>query len=409
MPNHLLIIEANTTGTGLLALQKALALRLNPIFLTNNPQRYPGIELIDCPIIVCDTNSLAILMQTITTHIGVEHLLGITTTSEFYLETVAALTATYHLPGNSPTAVSACRNKALTRQHLQGAGILQPAFVIVPTPEDMTHALEQLHPPYVVKPADDTGSKDVLLCQSADEALKHAKHIHRQQTNIRGQCSSQTILIEQFIDAPEYSVETFTWKGKTFCIGITEKTVIGSPYFVESQHIFPSPLAGAIAQDIEATVLHTLEILGITHGAAHTEVKLTDHGCVIIEVNARLAGGMIPELIRYVTGIDVLAQQLKAAVNETPEFSHLASGFAGICFLLAHKPGIWQGTHSLERAQALSGIQQITIVALPGKKVSLPQSAYDRLGYVLASAPTYTQVTQVLQRAIAEIEVCIVD
>lgn len=409
MSDHLLFIEANTTGTGLLALQKALAMNLRPLFFTNNPQRYPGIEQIDCPIIVCDTNTLETLTHTISEHIGVDRLLGVTTTSEFYLETVAELAAMYHLPGNTLTAARACRNKANTRQCLQSAGVRQPRFVPVHASTDMKDALKPLRLPYVVKPAEDTGSQGVLLCPSQDEAIRHARQLYHQQTNVRGQRTNQIALIEEFVDAPEYSVETFTWNGKTTCIGITEKIITGAPYFIESQHIFPAPLSQEIAQDIQSSVFHALNALGFTHGPAHTEIKATTRGTMIIEVNARLAGGMIPELMRCVTGIDILEQQIKSSVGVAPEFRAPTSGYAGIRFLLPHRQGIWQGARSLEKVQELTGIRQVTITTPPGKRVAPPRSAYDRLGFVIASASTYTNVVQILQTAIDHIELCITD
>jgi biotin carboxylase len=329
---------------------------------------------------------------------------GITTTSEFYLEIVAQLTANYNFPGNPPQAMSACRNKALTRLHLEAAGIRQPQFATICSSEEIENALSSLTPPYIVKPADDTGSNDVLFCQTTEEARQHALHLLTIHTNVRGQQTARTVLVEEYLAAPEFSVEMFTWKGQTTLIGITEKTLIGFPRFVEYRHIFPAHLTADVAKDIQETVQHALEALGITHGATHTEVKVLPEGCAIIEVNARLAGGMIPELIHTVTGIDMLEQQIKTAVGEQPDLPVNYSGYAGIQFLVAPHSGTWMGIQGIESALTINGIERISITASTGSQVSLPRSAYDRLGFVLAQADTYTQIQHCLEAALAKLE-----
>lgn len=405
MDKHLFIVEANTTGTGLLALQKAQELGFAPVFLTNDPSRYHGLDQMNISIVLCNTNSLEALQQVLTTALKTDQLLGVTTTSEFYLEAVAELAAAYHLPGNSPSAMSICRNKASTRLCLQDAGVKQPRFTIVRTRSDLNRALIKLVPPYIVKPADDTGSHNVRLCQDAQQAEAQALHILEIATNVRGQQTAQTVLIEEFLACPEFSVETFTWEGKVSCLGITEKTLAGFPYFVEQRHIFPAPLALDVAWEIQATVERALAAVGITHGAAHTEVKLTSQGCAIIEINARLAGGMIPELLRATLGVDVLEQQLKAAVGEPPCLHGNGSGYAGIHFLTSQQEGWLQDVQGLAEVQALKGIERVVITASPGAKVQSPQSAYSRLGYVIAHAESYELVARTLQQAIEILQV----
>src|SRR5690242_19838528 len=112
MRNRLMFVESNTTGTGMLALSKARTLGFSPLFLTNRPQRYRGLEQTGCPVLVCETNSIETLKKTIETHVEPNTICGVTTTSEFYLETVAQLAEAYTLAGNSPLAVATCRNKA---------------------------------------------------------------------------------------------------------------------------------------------------------------------------------------------------------------------------------------------------------------------------------------------------------
>jgi S-sulfo-L-cysteine synthase (3-phospho-L-serine-dependent) len=309
--NLLLFVESNTTGTGMLALKKAKSWGLLPVFLCNKPERYLGLEETGAQVLVCDTNSLEAVKQTIEANLNVDELCGIATTSEFYLETVAELTSAYGLPGNPADAMRTARNKSKTRLRLAEVGVRQPRFAIVKSEADVAAAIDGVGLPCVVKPADDSGSNDVKLCNTPEEVEAQAKKILAVHTNMRGQQTALTVLVEEYVDAPEYSVEMFTWQGETICVGITEKKLTGFPYFVEAGHIFPAPLSDEVAEEMRSTVRAALQAVGVQNGATHTEVKLTSEGAAIIEINARLAGGMIPELIRYSTGIDMLENQIK--------------------------------------------------------------------------------------------------
>ena len=81
----LLFIESNTTGTGMLALEKTVELGLRPVFITNNSSRYEQLTLIDCEVVIAETNDLEGLKHTILNHFAIEEIAGITTTSEFYI------------------------------------------------------------------------------------------------------------------------------------------------------------------------------------------------------------------------------------------------------------------------------------------------------------------------------------
>ena len=154
----------------------------------------------------------------------------------------------------------------------------------------------------MVKPADDSGSNNVRLCFSWEEVEQQTAKILQTNVMYAGK-TSQTVLLEEYIEGPEYSVEMFSWQGESICIGITEKRLTGFPYFVESGHVFPAVLPSDVKQEIEETVKQTLEAVNFQFGASHSAVKWTPKGCVMIETNARLAGGMIPELVCHLTGM----------------------------------------------------------------------------------------------------------
>lgn len=404
MHNKLLFIESNTTGTGMLALRKTAELGLEPIMFLNQPDRYPELQDLGYPVHICDTNDVDKLEESIRQRFSPYEIAGITTTSEFYLEITAVLATRFGLPGNSPEAIKKARIKSLTRETLEKVGVHQPLFETVRQVSEVRKAVDKIGLPCVLKPADDSGSNDVRLCDSLSEAEKHARKVLGQTINVRGQKTAGTVLVEQYLEAPEYSVEMFSWQGKIFCIGVTQKEVSGKKCFVESRHLFPAPLSRSQKEQMIETVRKALEAVGIRNGATHTEVKWTSKGCAVIEINARLAGGMIPELIRLTTGVDMLEQQIRCAVDgPTILTDPVVEGTAGIQFLMAEKAGTLIQTEGVDTVRELPGIREVKLTKEPGTSVQVPHNAYHRLGYVMACGTTADETSSMLQKAVAGI------
>ncbi|MFG2224970.1 pyridoxal-phosphate dependent enzyme [Streptomyces sp. NPDC048644] len=399
-PRHLLFVESNTTGTGMLALSVARRLGFEPVLLTSAPERYAGLDEAGCEVIVCDTNSPAESRRTIQERFRREDLAGVTTTSDFYVPAVAELAAWLGMPGNPAEAVAVCRNKALLRERLREHGVAQPGFATLTDVAAVPAAVAAVGLPCVVKPADDSGSNNVLLCRTEEEAVAQAQKILGIRFNVRGLPTAGAVLIEEYVDAPEFSVEMFSWEGEARCVGITEKSVTGLPHFVEYRHVFPAALTPGEAAALEDAVRRAVLATGITLGATHTEVRLTAEGPMIIEINPRLAGGMIPELVQLATGTQLLDQQVRVAAGLPPEPVRAPARQAGIQFLLADREGSLAELAGADRAQDTPGVDRVVVTAGQGAQVRAPRNAYDRLGYVIAHADTYEQVTKILADAV---------
>lgn len=396
---RLLFVESNTTGTGMLALRTCRRLGLDPVLLTGRPDRYAGLAETGAEVVVCDTNSPAELAAAVD-RLGVPA--GITTTSEFYLVPVARLAAAYGLVGNPPEAMATCRDKSRTRAALAAAGVGQPAYAAVRDPAEVPAAVEKVGLPCVVKPADDSGSNDVLRCATVEQAVAHAASVLAVTVNVRGQPTAGVALVESFLDGPEVSVEVMTAGGRSHVVGVTAKQVTAGPWFVETGHVFPAPSpvdgAGEVA-------VRALKAAGVRVGASHVEVKLTPAGPAVVEINARLAGGMIPELVQLATGIELLEQQLRAYAGLPVSLEPARSAYAGIRFLLAPWAGTLTGISGVEQARAVAGVDRVVLTASPGRAVRPARNAYDRLGSVIATGATPAEVEAALDAALGCLEV----
>jgi S-sulfo-L-cysteine synthase (3-phospho-L-serine-dependent) len=403
----LLFVESNTTGTGMLALRTAARLGTSPVLLTSDPARYAAHGEPPCRVVVCDTNDQSELARCAEAELASAPLAGVTTTSDFYLGAVAGLAADLGVPANTPETVTVCKDKVRTRQVLTGHGLLQPRFTAVTQPSHVASAVRKTGLPCVVKPVDGSGSENVLLSATPAQAEQQVALVLAVERNVRGQASAGAALVEEYADGPEYSVETFCVDGTNAYVGITAKHLGELPGFVESGHDFPAVLPAPVAQELAGSARRALDAVGYSWGAAHLEIRLTERGPLVIEINARLAGGMIPELIRLATGVDLLEQQLRAAIGLPVSLEPTRSRHAAIRFLLPPAGGTLRGVTGVEAAARVPGIERTVLTCEPGREVRVARDAYDRLGYVVAVGDSPGQVQGAVEEALGQIKIVV--
>ncbi|SDN76279.1 cysteine synthase A [Streptomyces sp. cf386] len=398
-------VESNTTGTGMLALRIAAEAGYEPVLVTGDSTRYAGLSETAATVVDCDTNDPDALVRAVTKAFEPGCIAGVSTTSEFYLVAAATLATAVGLPAERAEAIAGCRDKGRLRATLERAGIGQPLFEVVEDGPSAAAAAARLGTPCVVKPVDDSGSTRVRRCDSAQQAAELAEEITARTTNGRGQAMAGRALVEQYLDAPEYSVEMFGVDGVQRLIGITEKTVTGAPHFVESRHLVPADLPAEAAREMTGTVSAALAATGLGRGPSHTEVKRTETGSAVVEINPRLAGGLIPELYRLATGVDLLAAQVTHAGGTAPLLPEGFARHAGIQFVLPTEQGVLERVAGLEQARAVPGVERVTVTAAAGTRIAPPTDAYGRIGHIVAVGASRAEVVDALDRALELIHV----
>lgn len=408
---QLVFVESNTTGSGMIALRTAHRLATRPVLLTSSPQRYAGLADTGAEVIECPTDDPVAVSAAVDRLATAAPLAGITTTSEYSLVATAELADGHRMLGNTVAALRICRNKAATRQALTDAGLRQPRFVVADgsfaeiSDAVLADAVGEIGLPCVVKPLEDSGSHHVRLCTDLAAVRRQVDEIVATRVNVRGQPTPQAALIEQHLDGQEISVEMVSVDGTAQCVGITAKTVQGSPHFVEVRHIFPAPLPVHISAAAVGSARDVLAASGFRLGAAHLEFKLTADGPMLVEINARLAGGMIPDLIRLATGIDMVEQQLRCAIGLPVQLSPTRDRVAGIHFLTVPQAGLLAGIDGIADALRVPGIDRVAVTVADGSPVLPATDAYQRLGYLIAVQETADQVAAALDRALERLTV----
>jgi argininosuccinate lyase len=334
-------------------------------------------------VLTTETNDVPALLDHVERLHAVLRFDGVISSCDYYLTTAARLAAHLGLPGADPDAVERACRKDLTRRTLSEAGVPGPRFALAEDWPALAKAAAELGYPLVVKPVDLCAG--MYVRKVADEAgLREAfAAIEAFPVNARNQPRVRTVLVEELLTGPEVSVETVTVDGVTHVVGVTDKSVAGDPWFVESGHMFPADLPTDAAASVAVAAV---EALGLDRGVAHTEVKLTSEGPKLVEVNPRPAGNQITELVRRVTGIDLPAAYAQLAAGERPDLRPADTGVrsAAISFLLPPRAGQVSAVRGAEAFDDAPDVVDWT-VKQPGHRAGEPTSNNSYLGQVVVT------------------------
>ncbi|HET6215252.1 MAG TPA: ATP-grasp domain-containing protein, partial [Micromonosporaceae bacterium] len=234
----------------------------------------------------------------------------------------------------------------------------------------------------VVKPVAGSGSIATRLCADPGEVAAAASAVLDADPAALALPVQDAVIVEGYLDGDEYSVETID----TQVVGVTRKLLGAPPYFVETGHDFPAPLPAADRAALGEATLAALRALGLGWGAAHVELRYGASGPRVVEVNPRLAGGMIPRIVQLATGIDMIEQVIAGAAGRAGGLRPTRDGASSIRFLVAHTAGQLLGVDGLDAARLLPAVEEVGLIRAPGETLVLRHSFQDRLGYVITAA-----------------------
>lgn len=230
-------VESNTSGTGRLFARSAASQGFRPILLTSDPNRYKYARQDRIEVLKVDTQRKgAIIAACQRLESDGSVLAGVTSSSEYFIETAAAVARELELHGPSPDAIAVCRDKFLQRQRLKQSGVSVPQFYSAFSTREAVAAALEIGFPVVLKPVCGSGSIGVRLCMGEREVISHANYLLAQRTNERGMPIPAIVLVEEYLVGKEYSVEAFGNR----IIGITRKHLGRLPDFVEIGHDYPA-------------------------------------------------------------------------------------------------------------------------------------------------------------------------
>lgn len=228
--------------------------------------------------------------------------------SDLAMPTVNYIAKTLNLVGNSIKCTEITTNKYKMRKALSNNKILCPFFKLIRSLNDIQN--ENFKFPLIIKPTDRSGSRGIYKVEKIEDLEKAI-------LNAQKESLTSEVILEEFINGEEYSVESISQNGIHKILQITKKYTTGAPHFIETGHEEPANLEDKIIKKIEEVVIKSLQALEIENGASHTELKIYQEEIKIIEIGARMGGDFIgSDLVELSTGIDFLKYVIEVSLGK---------------------------------------------------------------------------------------------
>lgn len=386
---HLIMIESMFFSTGFEACRIAkdlgykvtLICRNINLYLKDTPLHEHPLGLADVHVEI-ETNNAESLINFLEEYYKESPFDGIVTFSDYYVDIVAQVANHFGLPSSSYKSIYTAKNKDLSRLCFQQKEIPSPKFKVINNIKDAYKAIKDIGYPCVVKPTAESSSYGVQCVFNDEELYLAFKNISSLTINEREQNRQGKVLIEEYMDGEEVSVETITINGKTQVLGITSKGLTGWPNFVECEFSFPYNLPKQIQDSVISITKKAIEAIGILHGPCHTEIRLTEDGPKIVEINPRLGGRFISKMIQDSIGVHPIKEVIKLSVGEPIDLSPKKSGGAAWCAVTASKTGVLNSILGNERVLSSTGVRILTFNVKIGSKVKKPSDNGDAIGYI---------------------------
>ena len=185
-----------------------------------------------------------------------------TLATDMPMRAVAAACEACGLPGISYETAVKATDKAEMIKTFEANGVEHPWYFVAEDKTAFDEVLERITFPCIMKPTDNAGSRGVVLAHDIEE-LKNAYSYSQ------GESRGGAVIIEEYLQGPEFSIEVMVVDGEPHVLQITDKLTTGAPHFVEMGHSQPTRQSEDNQAKIRDLAIRACKAVGINCGPAH--------------------------------------------------------------------------------------------------------------------------------------------
>jgi biotin carboxylase len=279
-------------------------------------------------------------------------------------------------------------DKILTRRYLAGKNYT-PFFKVLSSTESIEDEINELKDqfPLIIKSPQSNGSKDVLLVENVWECKKGVKQLHRKN-------SETPILVEEYLEGPQYLIEVVVYHSTITVAAIVEQEVTKGERFIITGYSVCPELYLEQLPGLKETVVSIIEDFQLRNGTCHLEIKLTNKGWKLIEINPRMAGGAMNRMIEEAFGYNLAEQTIRLYTGLEPDLRKKQNKAIYTHYLIVGSVGKLLKVSGCDLAKEQVGVLEVYTKAEYGQLVTPPRSMGQRYGYVLAVAESKDQARE---------------
>ena len=321
--------------------------------------------------------------------------------SEVSMNVMGRINDELHLSGISKEQAIRATNKHFMREAFEAYGAPSPKSRCFTDVEvawgafctDFTGAC-------ILKPSRNSGSRGIAKISSNIKMDEFARLFEISKNESR----DKQVMLEQFIEGPEFSIEIIVWNGQVNVLTVTDKKTTEAPHFVELGHNQPSCRTAEEVETLKVAAVAGVKALGVNNCACHAEVKVQDGDPYIMEIGARMGGDFISTVLTPLsTGVDMIAAAVNCALGIEPDLTPKAEP-QGVCIrYFCPKPGVLKSISNTEVLDN-SRVYEWEIYHKVGDIIPEVTSSLCRSGHVIVTEETPQKAIDLADRMIEEVK-----
>ncbi|GHU72245.1 hypothetical protein FACS189450_09690 [Spirochaetia bacterium] len=304
--------------------------------------------------------------------------------------TVAAIAEKLDLYSIGYEKALCCNNKILMREKLAEHNVPGPKFAYAENYDEAVLKIKDIGFPLVVKAIDSSGSRGVrILFDDSDfkEACEDAqKNSH----------NDKRILLEEYLDGVEYSVDTIVYNGILYPCGISDREFNYSKKFaVQTGSVTPSRLPEEIQKKMYGLMSDAAKAIGVDNTAFKGDLILCGNEPKVLEITARLSGGFDSQYRKpYSFGINLLKATIDMAIGNPLDFRDIVPQWVKFSKTTSPfpNPGTVISVRGLDEIKAMKGVRNVFGDVKVGDIVPQYTSLVTRIMQVVISADSYEEL-----------------
>lgn len=324
---------------------------------------------------------------------------GIACLIDAHLVWTAEIAELLRLPFHSRSTALRLTDKLAQRTALRNSGLVTPSFWDVDDLADRG-ILDEIVAngfPLVLKPRRGTSSADTERVTSLEQLTAASAASVPGRMLLEGFIPDPTTPSTGAGSAPYASVELLVSRGKVTALGVTGRTPLAEP-FRETGFLFPADLSEELAERLVEVAITATRAMGVETGALHVELKCTDDGPVVIEVNGRPGGHAVHPLLRRALGIDTVQLAMRVAVGDDVVIGDLPAS-TGVSFRFDVQPEAWVHTitavEGFDAVLGIRGVEQVVQGLVAGDEFSWRSGTLGYAAAVLGTAADHEEARRI--------------
>ncbi len=313
--------------------------------------------------------------------------------SEAGLKLCAKIRKEFNLPGEKENVYMNFINKGNQRKILKQNSFYYPEqWKVFQNQKSLKRSIDEFKFPIIIKPTESSGSRgvskvfslnDTNLASSIKSAFNFAKN--------------NEVIVETYMAGYECTVESFTDRGETHILAVTEKKKV-----MNSNGLIAREL-GTYNRDLKTynkicqLIKRAIHVLNYNNGPCHSEVIVMEDGNIgIVEIGARGGGFLVfNKFVPLVSGIDITELTIQQSTGTSFKLDKVKNS-AGILKFILPKKGKIKSIKGFENLNKIDGLEGETFVK-ENDAVNSVSSDGDRLGYILATGTTYSEAENLIE------------